>query len=443
MMQRRLLSLWLPNRPNFRDSAAPADPLSDLALWCQQYSPLTAIDPPDGVVIDITGCAHLFGGEVLLRRHIETRVPDARSAIADTAAAAWGLARYGQPGSEDLGPLPLAALRLDPVTLRKLRRVGIRRIDELQRLPRAELTAGFGAEPVYRLALAFGQAPEAQKFISPPPDWREIEHHAEPIFAPLQLQAALTRLCPKLCKRLTDAGRGVTQLVARFYRVDSQCPEFLIRFAAPSHDELHIGRLLIEKLNGIDPGFGVEAVSLTAITTESCPPLQRSTETPAPDYAQAIDTLLNRLGPKNFWRVSPHASHIPERQTRRLPVTQKPAGSPPGGFPPGGWPPPPQPRPVQLLAKPAAITAIAPVPDDPPVTFSWRGKVHRIRSSSGPERIARDWWVNEHDNARPETDHVRDYYALEDSTGARFWIFRAGTHDGIAPPRWYLHGFFG
>jgi protein ImuB len=281
--------------------------------------------------------------------------------------------------------------------------------------------------------LAFGQAPEAQKFISPPPDWREIEHHAEPIFAPLQLQAALTRLAPKLCARLGNAGRGVTQLVARFYRVDSQCPEFLIRFASPSHDELHIGRLLIEKLNGIDPGFGVEAVSLTAIATEACPPVQRSTETPAPDYSQPIDTILNRLGPKNFWRVSPHASHIPERQTLRLPVTQKPAR----------WPPPPPPRPVQLLAKPAAITAIAPVPDDPPVTFSWRGKVHRIRSSSGPERIARDWWANVHDNARPETDHVRDYYALEDSTGARFWVFRAGTHDGIAPPRWYLHGFFG
>ncbi len=423
----------MPNRPNFRDSAAPAEPLSDLALWCQQYSPLTAIDPPDGVVIDITGCAHLFGGEAGLRLHLETRLPGARIAIADTAAAAWGLARYGAPGAEDLDPLPLAALRLDPGIIRKLRRVGIRRIGELRRLPLAELTARYGAEPVRRLALAFGQAPEARKFISQPPDWREIEHHAEPIFAPLQLQAALTRLCPKLCQRLADAGRGATQLLARFYRVDSQCPEFLLRFAAPSHDELHIGRLLIEKLNGIDPGFGVEAVSLTAIATESCTPLQRSTETPAPDYSQAIDTLLNRLGPKNFWRVSLHASHIPERQTLRLPVTQKPAR----------WAPPPQPRPVRLLAKPAAITAIAPVPDDPPVTFSWRGSVHRIRSSSGPERIARDWWVNAHDNARPERDHVRDYYALEDSTGARFWVFRAGTHDGIAPPRWYLHGFFG
>ncbi len=423
----------MPNGPDLQDNAAPADSLSDLALWCQQYSPLTAIDPPDGVLIDITGCAHLFGGEASLRLHIEARLPGSRSAIADTASAAWGLARYGAPGSEDLGPLPLAALRLDPVTVKKLRRVGIRRIGELRHLPRAELTAGYGAAPVHRLAQAFGQAPEVQKFISPPPDWREIEHHAEPIFAPLQLQAALTRLGSKLCRRLADAGRGVTQLVARFYRIDSQCPEFLLRFAAPTHDEVHIGRLLVEKLTGVDPGFGIEAVSLTAIATEACLPLQRSTQTPAPDYAQAIDTILNRLGPKNFWRVKPHASHIPERQIGRLPVAQKPVG----------WQKPSQPRPVQLLAKPATITAIAPVPDDPPVTFSWRGKTHRIRHASGPERIARDWWSHEHDNARPETDHVRDYYQVEDMSGARFWVFRAGTHDGISPPRWYLHGFFG
>ncbi len=384
-------------------------------------------------MIDITGCAHLFGSEMGMRRHIENRLPGSRSAIAGTAAAAWALARYGETGIEDLDPLPLAALRLDEITIRKLRRVGIRRIGALRRLPRAELTAGYGAGPVHRLALAFGEAPEARLFISAPPDWREIEHYAEPIFAAPQLQAALLRLAPKFCARLAAGGQGVTQLQARFYRIDSQCPEFLLRFAAPTYDDAHIGRLLIEKLAGIDPGFGIEALSLTAVATEPYSPVQRSTETPAPDYRQTVDTILNRLGPKNFWRVTPHASHIPERQIRRLAVTGKPVG----------WPQPSHPRPVQLLAKPAAITAIAPVPDDPPVTFSWRGKVHRIRRSSGPERIARDWWISEHDNARPEHDHVRDYYALEDSTGARFWVFRAGTHDGIAPPRWYLHGFFG
>jgi protein ImuB len=438
-MTRRLLSFWLPNGPVLQGkSVAPDDPeqrLSDLALWCQQYSPLTAIDPPDGVLIDITGCAHLFGGEEEVRRHIESRLPGSRCAIAGTAAAAWGLARYGVPDSQDLDPLPLAALQLASATIRKLRRVGIRRIGELRRLPKAELTAGYGSEPVHRLALAFGQAPEARRFITAPPDWREIEHHAEPIFAASQLQAALLRLAPKLCARLAAGGRGVTRLLAQFYRIDAQCPEFLLRFAAPTYDDAHIGRLLIEKLAGIDPGFGIEALSLTAVASEPCLPVQRSTEAPAPDYNHAIDTILNRLGPKNFWRVQPHASHIPERQVRRMAVTGKPVR----------WPSPSQlqPRPLQLLAKPAAITAIAPVPDDPPVTFSWRGKVHRIRRSSGPERIARDWWGSEHDNARPEHDHVRDYYALEDSTGARFWIFRAGTHEGIAPPRWYLHGFFG
>jgi protein ImuB len=436
MMTRRLLSLWLPDSLILKKASdglgERGQTLIDLALWCQHYSPLIAIDPPDGIMIDITGCAHLFGGEDRMLRHIQSRFSGSKSAIANTQAAAWGLARYGVPGSENLDPLPLTALQLDPMTIRKLRQVGIRSIGELRRLPRAELTAGYGGEPVRRLAAAFGQAPEARQFISPPADWREIEHYAEPIFAPVQLQAALARLARKFCARLAAAQRGVTRLVARFYRIDSLCPEFLLRFAAPSYDEAHIGRLLIEKLTGIDPGFGIEAISLTAVT-EPCSPVQRSTEQPAPDYTQAIDTILNRLGPKNFYRVKPHASHIPEQQMQRASVTQRPIK----------WPAPPQPRPVKLLAKPAAITAIAPVPDDPPVVFTWRGKTHRIRHSSGPERIARDWWTREHDNARPETDHVRDYYALEDSAGARFWIFRAGTHDGIAPPRWYLHGFFG
>jgi protein ImuB len=183
----------------------------------------------------------------------------------------------------------------------------------------------------------------------------------------------------------------------------------------------------------IDPGFGVEAISLSATTTEHCPPVQRSTEQAGPDYSRAIDTILNRLGPKNVWRVKPHQSHIPEHAVRRMPVT----------MPPVPWTKPFHPRPVQLLAKPAAITAIAPVPDDPPIMFSWRGKTHRIRQATGPERIARDWWSHSRDNTRPETDHIRDYYAVEDMNGARFWVFRAGTHDGVSPPRWYLHGFFG
>jgi protein ImuB len=430
MTQRRLLSLWLPEGLKSSTNAAP-DNLTTLALWCQAYSPLTAVSPPDGVLIDITGCAHLFGGEAGLVMHLQSRIPDARIAIANTAAAAWGLARYGVAGSEDILPLPLAALGLAERSIVKLKRVGVRRIDELNRLPRAELMAGYGPEPGLKLAQAFGQAPEALSFIMTPPEWREILHYAEPIFAPVQLQAALASLSTALCTQLEQGRLGAIELWAKFYRVDGQFPEFLLRFASPCRDAVQIAKLLNEKLQQIDPGFGVDAISLEA-ATEILAPTQITIERDAPDYSKPINKLLNRLGPTRLWRAVPHASHIPEYATRRTPVN----------LPPVPWAKPKHKRPVIVLKKPDAINVIAPVPDDPPVFFSWRGKAHRIRHATGPERIARDWWCHEHDNARPEVEHIRDYYAVEDSEGARFWLFRAGLHNGEATPRWYLHGLF-
>jgi protein ImuB len=430
-MARRMLSLWFPQIPaNW--SGGPAD-LQNLALWCQQYTPLTAPDPPDGVLLDITGCAHLFGGEAGLRAHMSRRLPQARVAIANTATAAWALARFGEGDGEDISPLPLAALNLPAKTITKLRRVGVRRIGELQRLPRAELTAGFGAAPVLQLERALGRAPEVLPFFNAPPDWRELSHYAEPIFAPAQLQAALDRLTARLCARLATAELGATLLEARFHRVDSQAPKIALGFAAPCRDECQIFRLLKEKLQEIDPGFGVEAISLQAVTTETLTPTQRGMEAPAPDYTQPLNTLLNRLGGNKIWRVARHETHIPEFAARRLNLTAAPIP----------WGRQRLPRPIKLLARPDAITAMAPVPDDPPVLFVWQGKTHKIARATGPERIARDWWRHAHDNARPEAEQIRDYYAVEDVAGARFWLFRAGMHGGAAPVRWFLHGFFG
>ncbi len=425
-MARRLLSLWFP-------AGLPPAERESLALWCQLYTPLTAPDPPDGVLLDITGCAHLFGGEAGLKARLRQRFPLAKLAIADTAAAAWGLARFGTNESEDILPLPLAALRLEPATIAKLRRIGIRRIGELKRLPRAGLTAGYGPAPALRLAQALGAAPEPLRFINAPPDWREIEPHMEPISAPAQLQAALQRLATQLCARLTDATLGATSLTARFYRIDRARPEITLGFAAPCRDEFQITKLLAEQLaKQIDPGFGIEAISLEATATEPLLPAQRSMEPEAPDYTQPLNTLLNRLGPQRLWRAAPHASYIPEYAARRIPLRQ----------PPAAWPKPPYPRPLRLLPRPDEIAAIAPVPDDPPVFFSWQGKAHKITRATGPERIARDWWCHKHDNTRPETEKIRDYYEVEDTEGARFWVFRAGLHDGAVPARWYLHGVF-
>lgn len=431
MLQRRLLSLWYP-KTLLKRGGAPGD-LTALALWCQIYSPLTATDPPDGIMIDITGCAHLFRGEAGLAASLAARLPGVRLAIANTAAAAWALARYGEPGSEDILDLPLAALQIDARVVTKLRRIGVRRIGELQRLPRAEIVARYGQDPVLRLAQALGGAPEALRFIAPPPEWREIEPYAEPIFAPMQLQGALQRLTIKLCNSLRAAMRGATAIVARFYRIDRQCPQIILGFAAPCADEPQISKLLCEKLaQHIDPGFGIEAISLEANTTEPLVPVQRGMAEETPDYTQALNTLLNRLGAKRLWRIGSFASYIPEYAAKRLPVNAVPAS----------YAKPPHPRPLRLLARPDAITAIAPVPDDPPVLFTWRGKVHKIIQATGPERIARDWWCHEHDNTRPESEKIRDYYVVEDDEGARFWLFRAGLHEGVSPARWYLHGFF-
>jgi protein ImuB len=431
MTKRRLLSLQLQN--GLTCGGAPPGDLLALALWCQRYSPLTALAPPDGVFIDIFGCAHLFGGEAGLRAHILARLPGARVAIADTAQAAWGLARFGEPGSEDLKPLPLAALGLDDRTITKLRRVGIRRVGELMRLPRAELTAGYGPEPVRKLAQALGSAAESLEFVKPPPEWREILHFAEPIFAPAQLQAALAKLTARLCPRLAGARLGATTLTAVFFRVDARRPDITLKFAAPCRDEAQIIKLLQEKLKTVDPGFGVDAVALTAEQTETLAPAQISLERPKPDFSKPANTLLNRLGPEKIWRVQERATHVPEYVTRRRPIS----------LPPVPWQRPNFRRPIKLLEKPDAISVIAPVPDDPPVLFSWRGKSHRICKATGPERIAREWWRHEHDNARPETEKIRDYYAVEDADGAKFWVFRAGVHGGPKPVHWFIHGFFG
>ncbi len=76
--------------------------LENIADWCDRYTPLVGLDPPDGLFLDVTGCAHLFGGETALARDLVTRLTQqglrARVAVADTVGGAWGVARYGKPG---------------------------------------------------------------------------------------------------------------------------------------------------------------------------------------------------------------------------------------------------------------------------------------------------------------------------------------------------------
>jgi protein ImuB len=435
-----------------------ADPLADeaalarLATWCERYTPMAAPDPPEGLWLDVTGCAPVFGSEAelvgdLVRRLRWNAIP-CRAGIAGTTGAAWALARAGegptilQTGEERavLAGLPITSLRLDPPIVLGLRRLGLRTVQQLLRIPRAQITARFGAQPVLRLDQALGAIEEAIDWPRPAIAWHERLAFAEPIGTPEDLGRALAQLTERLCRRLAEQDQGGQRFVARFFRIDDVVPSIAVSTALPGRDAAHLTRLLCEKLDTVDPGFGIEVIVLEAETVAPMKaPQVRLADLAAPDgcdgLAAVVDTLSNRLGSDRVSRVAPFASHVPERAVRRvppLPVRQ-----------PSWVDDPATPRPIRLLRRPEAIEVIAPVPDDPPIRFSWRGVAHRVRAAAGPERIAAEWWRGKQSGRRSETDLIRDYYRVEDSDGARFWIFRAGLHAADRMPRWYLHGLFG
>ncbi len=435
-----------------------ADPVADeaalgrLAAWCERYTPMAAPDPPEGLWLDITGCTAVFATEAELLDDLAVRLErnavPCRLAVAGATGAAWALAHAGTnrtilPSGQEktaLAELPLTSLRLEGGTVTGLRRLGLRTVRDLLRIPRAQITARFGALPVLRLDQALGGIEEAIDWPRQPTEWQERLAFAEPIGTPEDLSRALTRLAERLCRRLAEQDKGSQRFVARFFRVDDAVPRITATTALPVRDAAYVTRLLGEKLDSVDPGFGIEVVVLEAeIVASQAASQTRLTDGAAQDVgnrmAGVIDTLTNRLGSHCVSRVEPYASHVPERAVRRvppLPVKQ-----------PSWMNDPAVPRPIRLLRRPEEIEVIAPVPDDPPIRFSWRGVAHRVRAAAGPERIAAEWWRGKSSVERPEIDLIRDYYRVEDSDGARFWIFRAGLHAPDRMPRWYLHGLFG
>jgi protein ImuB len=436
-----------------------ADPEADhaaldaLAAWCERYTPLAAADPPEGLFLDITGCAHLFGGEDRLAADLAGRLGrnalSCTVAVAGTAGAAWALARSATtradvtalPAGEEraaLEHLPIALLRLDARTVAGLRRLGLRSIGELARLPRAELAARFGTEPVLRLAQAFGTESEAITWPRPPAAWEERIAFAEPIGTPEDLARALRLLADRLCFRLEAKALGGHRFGATFYRVDDRHPRIEVATALPVRDPGYLAKLLGAKLETVDPGFGIEVMVLAA---EETAPLRLPqgnlsdlATPPATELAAVVDELVNRLGGDRLWRPAPQASHVPERSTYHIPPLSRPAT----------WThDPATDPPVRLLRRPEPIEATAPVPDDPPIQFRWRGALHRVRAATGPERIAAEWWRRQEQIKREEIDLVRDYYRVEDTAGGRFWIFRTGLNAGDESARWFVHGLFG
>lgn len=422
--------------------------LARLAGWCTRYTPWTAIEQTDegsgaGLWLDLSGCAHLFGGETALLADLEHRLAalglTARAAIADTPGAAWAWARFAQTGIHVIAPsaqrealagLPTAALRLSAAIVDRLNSLGLRTIGHLYRLPRAALATRFGAALLLRLDQALGSSDEPITPHQPPLPCRASLAFAEPILTADAIAVALRRLVHDLCGQLARQEKGARRLVLTAYRSDGTTASLMAGTNQPTRDPPHLLRLFLEQIERLDPAPGLDATALAAETGALTPGqsplgLDGARTTTTPDLTQLFDVLGLRLGHAQVMRLAARASHVPERAVARINPAAPPRAS--------SWPIR-QPRPLRLLARPEPIDVMALVPDAPPLQFVWRRVTHRIKHAEGPERIAGEWWQDD----LP----LRDYYRVEDETGRRFWVYREGLYQPDQRVRWYLHGMF-
>ena len=486
------------------DFAGDCQTLRAIADWCNRYTPLVGIDAgdaPDGLMLDISGCAHLFGGEAALCRDLVARLGEhgfeARVAVADTPGCAWAIARHGAlpvvprgGAREALLPLPLAALRLEPNIVAALAQVGLKRIGDVLEEPRAPLAARFGEIFVRRLDQALGDEDEPITPCLPVPRYIAEQRFAEPIALERDVLGTIEHLAQELARALERRGEGVRLLQLALFRADGKVKRIEVGAGEPLRDAARMMRLFVDRLAAVgedcDPGFGFDAVQLLALAAERLDPAQTGFGVPnqAAELAHLIDRLGARFGPRRVSRIVPQDTHIPEFAAIGVPahsvagvaeLTLPPRsgreGRPPEAVGVGGAQqnsPHPQPlpttrfarggrgeeqargegenrqdslapvRPMRLFAQPERIEAVAEVPDGPPVRFRWRRVLHEVAHAEGPERIAMEWWRDEGGRAL-----TRDYYRVESRDGVRVWLYREGLYAReTAQPRWFLHGLF-
>jgi protein ImuB len=427
--------------------------LQEIANWCDRYTPLVGLDAPDGLVLDITGCAHLFGGEAPLCRDLVSRLGaqglQARAAVADTPGCAWAVARHGglsivqRAGArEAMLSLPLAALRLAPETSDALAQVGLKSISDVIDLPRAPLAARFGEHFVRRLDQALGREDEPITPSLPIPAYMAERRFAEPIALERDVLGTIAHLAQELGRALERRGEGARMLQAALFRTDGKVWRVEVGSGEPLRDAIRIGRLFVDRLAAVgedcDPGFGFDVVRLSALVAERLDAVQTgfAKADHAADLMHLIDRLGARFGLRRVTRFVPHDSHIPEFAAVSVPahvVSSSSLSSAEGeedSLAPA--------RPIRLFAQPERIEAIAEVPDGPPVRFRWRRVLHEVAHTEGPERIAMEWWRDEEGRAL-----TRDYFKVESTQGVRVWLYREGLYGReTAQPRWFLHGLF-
>ena len=431
------------------DEKADGRWLERLADGCGRYTPLVALDPPDGLLLDITGCAHLHGGEDRLIADARARFArlemTVRHALAATPEGAHALARHGPTVS--IKALPIAALELDEEATRGLRRAGLTTIGDVAARPSAGIAARFGAAAVTRLRRLLG---EESKPILPRITRRPLlaeRRFAEPIGRTEDALAVLEELAGEVAAALEGRDRGGRVFIATLFRTDGLTKQLAVETGRPTRDPALVIRLLRERIDSLadplDPGFGFDMVRLDVPRIEPLAAAQIALaggeEAKAEaDVALLLDRLAIQLGREQVVRLRPLDSHIPEQAQIMVPALEESPQSWP--LPTGDGPPE---RPILLLDPPEPVTVVAEVPNGPPKLFRWRGQRHDVRRFEGPERIAAEWWRRKHGHRPGKGGLTRDYYRIEDESGRRFWLFRHGLYgEERENPDWYLHGLF-
>ncbi|MBO9476639.1 DNA polymerase Y family protein [Shimia sp. R11_0] len=403
-----------------------------LCRWATRYCPWVGLEGEDGLVMDITGSAHLFGGEDVMLADMRSRLMRAglsvQIGLADTRGAAWALAHYGEGIAQSgqtlaaLSGLPVAALRIDEQMSTTLQRLGLRQIGELVQTARAPLNRRFGPALLRRLDQALGDQPEEVSPHIPPPHYAVRMTLPEPIGLLSDVMAGTERLLHQLCSKLKSQEMGARYLCLSLRRVDQGHQQVKLRLARPLRDAPRILPLFERGLSEIDAGFGIDMLRLEATQAERLPVQQISHVSDG--GKDKLDDLISRLGTRigleNILRFLPADSHIPERSFIMAPTAYS--------EPATGWSNL-QPRPISLFPpEPIVGTDV-----QPPKRFRWRRMYLTTGRATGPERIAPEWWL-EDENWR---SGLRDYWRVETTQGRRLWLFYTPQNPG-----WFVQGEF-
>ncbi|MBS1644150.1 MAG: DNA polymerase Y family protein [Bacteroidetes bacterium] len=416
--------------------------LAALAEWCLRYTPTVAVHAPDSLLLNTTGCSHLWAGEPAYVKEILDRFHflgyHVRAALADTIGAAWALAHFGQAPSilasgqqvAGISPLPPAALRLAEETCTRLQQLGFHRIGQLLPISERALLRRFGSQLPMRLGQACGQVPEILPNIEVATPYQERLPCLEPIRLLPGIEIALRQLLEALCSRLHQEAMGLRTALLKAYRIDGAVQQVQIGTHKASRHPEHLFRLFQLKISSFEPALGFELFVLEAPLTEPLTAHQErlwAKEHAAEELllAQLLDRFSGKLGSNIIHRYLPAEHYWPERSLVEAQSLQQTTAA--------SWLRH-RSRPMLLLPQPEAIEVTVALPDYPPLLFRHKGVLHRVLRADGPERIEREWWLG-------DTGPHRDYYGVEDEEGLRYWIFRSG-HYATGTPEWFLHGFF-